>query len=83
MIKEGIEQTLIDYITQKKLTYNGLETDIWDDLRWDEYHIIQMVEWLEARYRITIEVDIVLDLETIGDWVNYLNEELWAYQSGV
>jgi hypothetical protein len=30
MIKEDIEQTLIEYITQKNLTYKGLETDIWD-----------------------------------------------------
>ena len=83
MIKEDIEQTLIEYITKKNLTYKGLETNIWDDLRWEEYHIIQLVEWLEDRYQITIDEDFVLDFETIGDWVDYLNEELWSYQAGV
>ena len=83
MIKEDIEQTLIEYITKKNLTYKGLETNIWDDLRWEEYHIIQLVEWLEDRYQITMDEDFVLDFETIGDWVDYLNEELWSYQAGV
>ena len=51
-----------------------LTTNIFDDLGADSLDIVDMLMMLEDQYNITIPDEIAMEIKTIGDVVNYIEE---------
>lgn len=51
-----------------------LTTNIFDDLGADSLDIVDMLMMLEDQYNVTIPDEIAMEIKTIGDVVNYIEE---------
>ncbi|MGI5970614.1 MAG: acyl carrier protein [Oscillospiraceae bacterium] len=52
------------------------ETDIYDDLGADSLDLVELLMMVEEQFNFPIDEEVVKDLHTVGDVVNYIEDNI-------
>lgn len=72
---EKVKNTLLDYVDCDPETITR-ETEFLKDLKMSSFDVVSLIGQIEDEFGITIEMDDMQNVQTVGDMADYLSERI-------
>ena len=71
---EKVKNIIVDKLNIDESTVITMDTNLIDDLNADSLDAFDIIVEIEEEFDITVDEDVVENIKTVGDIINYLEE---------